>query len=85
MFQRTVTRKVTNAEAKMALTILNDYYNLVINPHYEAKRNALPQKKAYDRIDKGYQSRSIQAHSAIITLQVEVDRINMIEAVDDDK
>lgn len=76
MFQRTVARKVTNSEAKMALTILNDYYNLVINPHYEAKRNALPQKRAYDRIDKGYQSRSIQAHSALITLQIEIEAMN---------
>ena len=75
MFQRTVTRKVTNAEAKMALTILNDYYHLVINPHYEAKRHALPQKRAYDRIDKGYQSRSIQAHSALITLQIEIEAL----------
>lgn len=73
MFQQTVTRKVSNGQAKMALTILNDYYNLVINPHYEAKRNALPQKKAYDRIDKRYQSRSIQAHSALITLQIEIE------------
>ena len=76
MFQTTVTRKVSNGQAKMALTILNDYYNLVINPHYEAKRNALPQKRSYDRIDKGYQSRSVQAHSALITLEVEIKAMN---------
>lgn len=76
MFQRTVTRKVSKSEAKMALTILNDFYNLVINPHYEAKRNALPQKKSYDRIDLRYQSRSIQAHSALITLQTEIEAMN---------
>ena len=76
MFQRTVARKVTNGQAKMALTILNDYYNLVINPHYEAKRDALPQKRAYDRIDKGYQSRSVQVHSALITLEIEIEAMN---------
>ncbi len=73
MFQRTLTRKVSKAEAKMALTILNDYYKLVISPHYEAKRNALPQKKSYDRTDKRYQSRSTQAHSALMTLQSEIE------------
>ena len=76
MFQRTVTRKVTNAEAKMALTILNDYYNLVINPHYEAKIKALPEKRSYERIGRGYQSRSVQAYSAIITLQIEIEAMN---------
>ena len=72
MFQRTVARKVTNSEAKMALTILNDYYLLVISPHWEAKRNALPQKKNYDRIDLRYQSRSAQAHNALITIESEL-------------
>ena len=79
MFQRTVARKVTNAEAKMALTILNDYYLLVISPRYKAKIEALPEKRSYERIARRYQSRSAQTHSAIITLQIE------IEAVDDDK
>lgn len=72
MFQQTVTRKVSKEQAKMALRILTDYYNLVINPYYEAKRDALPQKKTYDRIDLRYQSRSIQAHSALITIESEL-------------
>ncbi len=76
MFQRTVTRKVTNSEAKMALTILNDYYLLVISPRYKAKIAALPEKRSYERIARRYQSRSSQTHSAIITLQTEIEALS---------
>ncbi len=73
MTETTLTKKeISKEQAKMALRILTDYYNLVINPHYEAKRDALPQKKNYDRIDLRYQSRSIQAHSALITIEIEI-------------
>ncbi len=74
---QTLTKKnVTKSEAKMALVILADFNKQTIEPFYEAKRNALPQKPSFDRMDKRYQSRSFQARMAITTLTSEIGAID---------